>query len=193
MLVAQAAAAVELYTGETVPAESILDVTRRLSASEQNIALIGMPGAGKTRVGQAVARALEREHVDADWELERRLGTSCQAYITEHGEDAFREQESAVLADLGKRSRLVISCGGGVVTREGNYELLHQNSLIAMLDRPLNELSSKGRPITQRDGISALAEQRLPLYRAWADIIVKSRSCAQETAEALVKALPPML
>ena len=57
MLVAQAAQAVERYTGQVTPRERILDVTERLSRREQNIALIGMPGSGKTRVGEQIANA----------------------------------------------------------------------------------------------------------------------------------------
>ncbi|MBM6906962.1 shikimate kinase [Collinsella intestinalis] len=189
MLVAQAAAAVERYTGEVVSLERIRAVTAALDAAEENIALIGMPGAGKTRVGAELARLLGRPHVDIDAELERALGTSCADYITAHGEDAFRIEETAVLGRVGARSALVISCGGGVVVRPENYGLLHQNARIVMLDRPLDELSSKGRPVSQRDGIAALAERRLPLYRAWADAVVASRATPAATAQSVRDAL----
>ena len=62
-----------------------------------------------------------------------------------------------------------------------------------MLDRPVNELSKKNRPITMRDGIEALAQQRMPIYREWADLIVTSCDCAENTAKAVRDALPPML
>ena len=189
MLVAQAAAAVERYTGEVVSLERIRAVTAALDAAEENIALIGMPGAGKTRVGAELARLLGRPHVDIDAELERALGTSCADYITAHGEDAFRIEETAVLGRVAARSALVISCGGGVVARPENYGLLHQNARIVMLDRPLDELSSKGRPVSQRDGIAALAERRLPLYRAWADAVVASRATPAATAQSVRDAL----
>ena len=193
MLVAQAAQAVERYTGELPDMDRIRDVTARLSAAEQNVALIGMPGSGKTRVGQNLARLLGREHVDIDRVLEEKLGCSCSAYITSRGEEAFREQETAALGEVAARSGLVISCGGGVVTREENYPLLHQNSRIVMLNRPLEELARKGRPITARDGIETLAERRMPLYRSWADLIIDSREAAALTAQAVADALPPML
>ena len=175
MLVAQAAQAVERYTGQVTPRERILDVTERLSRREQNIALIG------------------REHIDLDRALEERLGMPCADFIVEHGEPAFREQETAALADISKRSGLVLSTGGGVVTRDENYPLLHQNSQIVMLNRKLDELAHKGRPITARDGIDKLAEQRMPRYRAWADYIIDSRDCAANTAQALLDTLPSAL
>lgn len=189
MLVAQAAAADTLFCGTTPSASEVAALTRKISNSEQNIALIGMPGSGKTRVGQAIAARLGRTHVDLDWELERRLGRSCSDVITTEGEDAFRAEETATLSDIAKQSGLVISCGGGVVTRPENYPLLHQNSRIVMLDRPLDELSSKGRPISARDGVAHLAEFRMPLYRAWTDVIVPSQPSPEQTARVALAAL----
>ncbi len=126
-----------------------------------------MPGSGKTRVGEQIAQLTGREHIDLDRALEERLGMPCADLIVERGEAAFREQETAALAGISKRSGLVLSTGGGVVTRDENYPLLHQNSQIVMLNRKLDELAHKGRPITARDGIDKLAEQRMPRYRAW--------------------------
>lgn len=80
-----------------------------------------------------------------------------------------------------------------MVTREGNYPLLHQNSLIVMLDRPLGELSSKGRPLSARDGVEKLAAERMGRYRAWADIVVASRESARATASAVAAQLPAMI
>lgn len=193
MLVAQAAQAVERYTGELIDMDRILEVTDRLSATEQNIILIGMPGCGKTRVGERLAALLGREHVDIDHVLEDELQTTCAEYIRLHGEAAFRGHETEALRRMAARSGLVISCGGGVVTHAENYPLIHQNGIIVMLDRPIGELSKKNRPITARDGIEALAQQRMPLYREWADLIVASRDCAENTAKAVCGALPPML
>ena len=152
-----------------------------------------MPGSGKTRVGEQIATLTGREHIDLDRALEERLGMPCADYIVERGEAAFREQETAALSDISKRSGLVLSTGGGVVTRDENYPLLHQNSQIVMLNRKLDELAHKGRPITARDGIDKLAEQRMPRYRAWADYIIDSRDCAANTARAILDTLPPAL
>lgn len=193
MLVAQAAQAVERYVGACVPADEVRSLADRLSATEQNVVLIGMPGSGKTRVGENLARLMGRPHVDIDHELEARLGVSCARYIAEHGEDAFRRRETEVLSDVCGRSGQVVSCGGGVVTQEENYRLLHQNGLICMIDRPLTELAHKNRPITQRDGVEKLARRRMPLYRSWADVTVRSTESAGHTARNLRRLLPEML
>lgn len=189
MLVTQAAQAVERYTGRSVGRERIAEVTSSLARSERNIALIGMPGSGKTRVGQQIAAHLDRPHVDSDCELEQHLGCSCSDYIVDAGEEAFRRAESDCLAQIAARSGQVISCGGGVVTQPENYDLLRQNSVIVMLDRPIAELSKKGRPLSQRDGVETLAERRMPLYQSWADIIVTSRESADATAREAIRAL----
>ena len=150
-------------------------------------------GSGKTRVGEQIALLTGREHIDLDRALEERLDMPCADFIVERGEAAFREQESVALSDISKRSGLVLSTGGGVVTRDENYPLLHQNSQILMLNRKLDELAHKGRPITARDGIDKLAEQRMPRYRTWADYIIDSRDCAANTSRAILDTLPPAL
>lgn len=193
MLVAQAAQAVERYTGEPVDMDRVRAVTEALSATEQNVALIGMPGSGKTHVGRALARQLGRTFVDLDHAFAEQMGTGAGAYIEQHGEPAFRAAETEVLRQVGARSGQVISCGGGVVTVPENYPLLHQNSFIVMLDRPLDELSSKGRPISARDGVEALAARRMPLYRSWADLVAPVLDCAEHTADSIRARLPRML
>ena len=193
MLVAQAAQAVERYTGHAISLDRIRDVTSKLTNTEQNIALIGMPGSGKTRVGQYLAKMLGRDHIDIDAELERRLGCTCSDFINKYGEAPFRKRETETLADIASRSGLVLSTGGGVVTQDANYDLLHQNSIIVMLNRKLSELAKKNRPITARDGVEKLAAERMPRYRTWADIIIDSRDCAEHTAAAIIGELPPML
>lgn len=189
MLVAQAAQAVERHVGETVSMDRIMQVTDELSRSVENIALIGMPGCGKTRVGERLAELGGREHIDIDREFDRRHGMPAPDFILSNGEDAFREAETEIIADVAKRSSLVISCGGGVVERQANYRLLHQNSRIVMLDRPLDELSTRNRPITAQKGIGRLAETRLPRYRAWADAIITSRESPLATATEVARSL----
>ena len=189
MLVAQAAQAVERYVGETVSMDRIMQVADELSRSVENIALIGMPGCGKTRVGERLAELGGREHIDIDREFDRRHGMPAPDFILSNGEDAFREAETEIIADVAKRSSLVISCGGGVVERQANYRLLHQNSRIVMLDRPLDELSTRNRPITAQKGIGRLAETRLPRYRAWADAIITSRESPLATATEVARSL----
>ncbi len=189
MLVAQAARAVELYTGEAISRERMLEVTRYLAFAEENIVLIGMPGAGKTQVARSISKHTGRPHIDTDRVIAERHAMTCEDFIVKHGEAAFREEETRVLQETASKSGAVISCGGGVVERTANYELLHQNSRIVMLDRPLAELSADGRPLSKQEGVEQLAARRMHAYRTWSDIVVDVQGTAADTARDVLSKL----
>lgn len=172
MLVAQAFYASQLFQDKMLDESKIGEIVSLIKRQTQNIVLIGMPGAGKTSCARELGELLKRETFDADTMFEETYGMSTAQCIQELGEDEFRQRETAVLGALCKQSGTVIATGGGVVVRDENYLLLHQNSRIILLDRALDELSLEGRPISQSKGLQRLAEERMPRYRAWADAIV---------------------
>lgn len=185
MLVAQAVHASELFQGCSFDEGIIETIVQELQVQTQNIALIGMPGSGKTTAGRRLARLLGRPFVDLDDACAVAANMPVADYITVHGEAAFRQLETEILADYGKRSGLVIACGGGIVTQPQNYELLRQNSFVVMLDRPLEELSLHGRPVSQAKGIEQLAHERMDLYRSWSDTILTCTGSPDGDAKAL--------
>ena len=126
-------------------------------------------------------------HLDDAFGLDH--GISPAACITERGEAAFRALETETLSRYASRSSLVIACGGGVVTREENYALLRQNSTIVALDRPLEQLSSRGRPLSASRGVERLARERMGLYRSWANLVLACTGSAAGDAEAIRDAL----
>ena len=67
-------------------------------------------------------------------------------------------------------------------------DLLRQNGRVVLVDRPLDELSDKGRPVSQAKGVERLAAERMHLYHEWADVILRCTGSAQSDAE-LVKEL----
>lgn len=85
--------------------------------------LLGFMGAGKS----TIARSLNPNYLDVDALIEKRLGMSIEEFFTEKGEEAFRQVESEVLADLLQRDQIV-STGGGVVVSQKNRDLLKTNS-----------------------------------------------------------------
>ena len=75
--------------------------------------IIGMMGAGKTRVGKEVAHMLRLPFADADVEIEREVGMKIPSYFEEYGEPAFREVEADLIADMLEDFDGIFSLGGG--------------------------------------------------------------------------------
>lgn len=172
MLVAQAKRSSELFRGVALDDGLIEDIEREIRSTTDNVVLIGMPGSGKTSAGRKLAHLLGRPFVDTDDAIELETGSSPSQIIMRDGEDSFRRVETGMLAEYGKRSGVIIACGGGVVTRPENRALISQNSSVVMLDRPIAELSTTGRPLSASMGVDRLASERMGLYREWADVIV---------------------
>lgn len=186
MLVAQAKEAAEYFTGMKLDDSVIQAVHRKLSVQMQNIVLIGMPGSGKSTIGALLAKKLGRTLVDADAEIEQLAGKTIPEIFAQDGEDAFRNWETQVLAELGKRSGLVIATGGGCVTRQRNYPLLHQNGSIVWLRRDIQVLPTDGRPLSQANDLGVMYTKRKPLYEAFADFSADNNGTPDATVSAIL-------
>ena len=189
MLVAQAKESAEWFTGEKIPDSRIAKIHHALRLQMENIILIGMPGCGKTAVGQQLAQKLGKKFVDADESLEASVCRKITDIIPNDGEAAFREMESETLAELGKKSGLVMATGGGCVTQPQNYPLLHQNGTIFWLKRELDKLPTDGRPLSQKGTLGQMYEARMPLYLRFADAAISNDGSIAETASAICRKL----
>lgn len=184
MLVAQAKVAAELFTDTAIPNERTEEVLATLTRQQTNVVLVGMPGCGKSTVGNALADALDREFVDLDAEIVRAAGKSIPAIFEEGGEALFRRWEHRIVCEQGKRSGIVIATGGGVVTREENYRSLAQNGRIYFLKRSLEQLPTDGRPLSKDPtALQTMYEKRLPLYRAFCDAEIDNDRLIGETID----------
>jgi shikimate dehydrogenase len=184
MLAAQAKSSAEQFARSAVPDGKIEAVCSKIAGLTRNIILIGMPGCGKSSVGAALAQKMNREFADSDEYIIKAAGKSIPAVFAEDGEEAFRRLESAALRNLCKRSGLIIATGGGVVTRAENRHIIRQNGTVFFLDRALGELQISGRPLSEKQGVAALAAVRLPLYSRWSDYTVAVCG-VEQTAEAI--------
>ena len=187
MLVAQARRSAEQFAGRSIPDARVTEITENLARSMRNIVLIGMPGCGKTTVGKLLAQRLGREFMDADAEVVARAGTDIPSLFASEGEAGFRARETAVLADLGKRSSLVLATGGGCVTRPENAALLRQNGVVVWLKRALDRLPTSGRPLSQQNPVQALYAARRDLYAAFADYTVESDEILEHTVSRILE------
>ena len=187
MLVAQAKRAAELFTGQNIDDSRTEAVLHGLREQLTSIVLIGMPGCGKTTVGRALAGKLGRTFVDLDEEIVRRAGTSIPEIFAREGEAGFRERESALVREFGERTGLVVSTGGGVVTRRENYIPLKQNGLLLHLRRDPASLPTDGRPLSQATAPEELWRRRAPLYAAFADGEIDNNGTLAGTLEQIEK------
>ncbi len=189
MLVAQALYASELFQGRELDDALVDEVEYDLLARTRNVVLVGMPGVGKSSCGRELARLLGRPFVDLDDAVTIESGRTPAQIISEDGEAAFRDVETRVAGTYGSRSGLVIACGGGIVTRGENRDLLRQNGTIVQLERPLDGLSLEGRPVSRERGLEQLAAERMPLYRSWADLVLPCTGSAAGDARAIAERL----
>ena len=187
MLVAQAKRAAELFTGQNIDDSRTEAVLHGLREQFTSIVLIGMPGCGKTTVGRTLAGKLGRTFVDLDEEIVRRAGMSIPEIFAREGEAGFRERESALVREFGERTGLVVSTGGGVVTRRENYIPLKQNGLLLHLRRDPAALPTDGRPLSQATAPEELWRRRAPLYAAFADGEIDNNGTLAGTLEQIEK------
>lgn len=147
-----------------------------------SIALVGMPGCGKSTVGRHLARQLGWRFVDTDAEAEREIGAPIRDFFEAQGEEAFRAIEQDIVDRVTRAQGSVIATGGGAVLREANRNALSSRTQVVYLRTSPEELFKRLRHDTQRpllqvgDPLRRLRELfrvRDPLYRATARYVIE--------------------
>ncbi len=170
MLVGQAVKARSYFDSAEVPAKTSQTVLKHLAATLQNPVLIGMPGSGKTTLGLLLAKELGRAFIDTDQMVCQMAGCSIPEIFEKQGEAAFRQMEAEAIAAATQEKNAVIAVGGGAVLNPENRYLLGSNGLIFYITRPLEALSTQGRPLSKNlDALKQLAQARTPIYEKMAD------------------------
>ena len=158
-------------------------MTAAVPASAAPLALVGMPGCGKSTVGRHLARQLGWRFADSDHEIEQRIGCSIRAYFEQHGEAAFRDLEQGVIGQLCQQTSLVLATGGGAVLREVNRIALKGHCQVVYLRSAPEELFRRLRHDTQRPLLQVkdplrrlrdLYRERDALYRDAADYVIET-------------------
>jgi shikimate dehydrogenase len=189
MLVAQAKESAEWFTGSSIPDDCIHTIYQEMKKKTENIVLIGMPGSGKTTIAKALSKKLGRPVVDSDQQITQNNHTAISEIFETQGEDAFRQMETDVLTELGMQSGLIISTGGGCVTRKENYPLLHQNGRIFWIKRGLDQLATDGRPLSQRNTPDQLYMKRRSLYEHFSDHIIYNHTSIEDAVRQILTEL----
>jgi len=140
-------------------------------------------GAGKTTLGRQLARRLGKRFVDADHELEARLGVSIPTIFEIEGEAGFRDREEAIIAELTLQTGIILATGGGAVTRARSRDCLKANGTVIYLHaRPetvwMRVRHARHRPMLHaadpRGRLAELYALRDPLYREIAHHVIES-------------------
>ena len=138
-------------------------------------------GAGKTTIGRLLARKLNRRFVDSDHEIEARTGATIPWIFEIEGEACFRKREADVIRDLSAQDGLVLATGGGAVLNPKSRAYLAERGTVIYLRASIGSIlqrtsHDKNRPLLQtadpRAKLEELLEQRDPLYREIADLVI---------------------
>lgn len=152
------------------------EIVDRYLRKNLNIVLVGMPGAGKTTVGRKLSHLLNRKHFDLDKEFYKEYKITSADFLRNNSEKEFRKKESVIVERLSKYSNIILSTSGGVVNYDANYEHLKSNSIIFRIDRDLNKLSTKNRPLSEGgiDTLIKMLDDREEKYNMYTDYTVKN-------------------
>lgn len=149
----------------------------------QSVFLIGPMGAGKSTIGRLLSQELKFEFYDSDKVIEERCGANIPWIFDKEGEIGFREREESVIDELTQQKGIVLSTGGGAVMRAANRQYLASRGTVIYLCTSVEQqlartARDRNRPLLQTADPEAvlrkLFEERDPLYRSVADIIIET-------------------
>ncbi len=150
---------------------------------KKTIVLVGMMGAGKTAVGQALARALDVPFLDSDEEIKQAVNMEIADIFARDGEAFFRDREAEVIARLLETRQCVLSTGGGAFLARRNREKISSTGVSVWLRADLDLLWQRVRHKNTRPllrtadpfaTLSQIYKERVPTY-AQADLVVDAR------------------
>ena len=154
-----------------------------MTGNKRNIYLVGMPGAGKSTVGKALARKLDLPFFDADQELHNQTGVAISTIFELEGEEGFRVREAQLIEEFCARDGIILATGGGAILKEENRATLSRTGTVIYLHANLDHLWQRTRrdsrrPLLRTDNpretLKAMLDAREGLYRQSADVTIET-------------------
>jgi shikimate dehydrogenase len=190
MLVRQAFAADELFTGKKLDPVLIQACMNALFQKKRNLVLIGMPTCGKSTLAGVLSQMTHRRAIEMDDEIVQKIGMPIKDYFALKGEPEFRRIEQSTAENLQNEQGCIISCGGGIVVSPKAMQALSANGLIIWIQRDLDHLfASDSRPLSgDEEYMKTLYQKREPLYQKYSDVTVWNNTGLEEAAHQILKA-----
>jgi shikimate kinase/3-dehydroquinate synthase len=167
---------------------------------KENIFLVGLMGSGKTTVGRALAKKLNKRFVDSDHEIEARTGVAISVIFEIEGEASFRQREADVIRDLCQQDGIVLATGGGAILNPQSRALLHTCGTVVYLKAGISSIlhrtrHDKKRPLLRtadpRKKLEELEQQRDPLYREVAHMVIETGQPQLQTlVQTIIEKMP---
>ncbi|MBU1144473.1 MAG: hypothetical protein KJ971_01275 [Firmicutes bacterium] len=183
MLVFQALKSHELFFNQKISLELGSQIYFEICKKMMNLVLVGLPLSGKSKYAKKLGLLYNKNVLDSDKFIEKKLNLSIPEIFKTYGESFFREQETAFVEKIYKSRDLVIATGGGMILNSDNMIKLKQNGFVIFLDKDpkdIAKLAIQNRPlIKQGKDILLLSKTRRPLYQKYADITINISQDAQ--------------
>ncbi|HEY8891811.1 MAG TPA: shikimate kinase [Clostridium sp.] len=158
----------------------------------KSIVLIGMPGCGKSTIGEMISEKIKMTFIDADVYIMESTNHTI-AELFENGEDGFRDIESIAAMELSKKNPAVIATGGGVIKRYENILNLKKTGIIIYINRPIEniveDIDVVARPLLAKDPsqLYKLLEERCDLYKKYCDHEVMNISSIDDVVNDIIE------
>jgi len=167
--------------------KSFSDIKDYLNRNTRNIVLVGLPGSGKTTIGEVLSKKLKKDFFDTDKEIEKE--EKIERIIKEKGEAYFREKETDIIKEVSLKHGAIISTGGGVVLKDENMKMLMANGIVFYIDREIDEIYATftPHPLTKsKEDLITLYNIRNPLYNKYSDYVIKEKEL-EKTVDKIIE------
>lgn len=199
MLVAQGIGSQSIWRGEEIQTQDIDPIYNALlrdyfAENGGNIYLTGIMSCGKSTLGKMLAKALDRQFVDADEYITQTAGMSIPDMFAK-GEEYFRSNETRAMKELAGRRNLVVAAGGGAVTRQINCDLMRSSGIVIYVNRSVEnivkDVDCSGRPLLSggADRLYSIFAARKAMYEESAHYIVDNNGGAEQGLENILEIL----